>query len=375
MEFADVVRARRMIRTYDPDRAVPREQLEMLLKLAIRAPSAGHTQGWEFLVLDDITSRSAFWSATTDGEQDSWLARMQHGAGPGRLLLRRQAYLDRYAEPDKGWTDRDDARWPVPYWHIDTGMAAMILLLAAQDAGLAGCFFGVPGDAGRALRDRVRRPGPARAGRGGQPRLPGPGRPLAVAEAGPSARVRGRRVTARSADRAGGARPRPAGAISATIRSRSSIEANSTVILPLRRPSSTRTRVSKASDSLSGQLGDRRRGDAGTAADRRARGASPPRARQRDQLLGRAHRQPLGHDAAGQLVLLVRVVQAEQGARVPGRQHAGRDPALHRDRQVEQPDRVADLRPDCARCAGRARRASCRTPRAAAGRPPPLPAG
>ena len=44
----------------------------------------------------------------------------------------REAYLDRYAEPDKGWTDRDEARWPVPYWHIDTGMAAMILLLAAQ---------------------------------------------------------------------------------------------------------------------------------------------------------------------------------------------------------------------------------------------------
>lgn len=58
-------------------------------------------------------------------------------------LSDKQAYLDRYAEPDKGWTDRDEARWPVPYWHIDTGMAAMLLLLAAHDAGLAGCFFGV----------------------------------------------------------------------------------------------------------------------------------------------------------------------------------------------------------------------------------------
>jgi nitroreductase len=63
------------------------------------------------------------------------------------------AYLDRYAEPDKGWTDRDEGRWPVPYWHTDTGMAAMILLLAAEDAGLAACFFGVPGDRWPALRD------------------------------------------------------------------------------------------------------------------------------------------------------------------------------------------------------------------------------
>jgi nitroreductase len=58
----------------------------------------------------------------------------------------RDAYLDRYAEPDKGWTDRDEARWPVPYWHIDVGMAAMIFLLAVQGEGLAACFFGVPPD-------------------------------------------------------------------------------------------------------------------------------------------------------------------------------------------------------------------------------------
>jgi hypothetical protein len=33
-------------------------------------------------------------------------------------------YLDRYARPDKGRTDRDESRWPVPYWYIDTGFAA-----------------------------------------------------------------------------------------------------------------------------------------------------------------------------------------------------------------------------------------------------------
>ncbi len=153
VEFADVVRARRMTRTYDPDRTIPREQLEMLMKLAIRAPSAGHTQGWEFLVLDDITSRSTFWSATTEGAEDSWLTRMRTAPVLVVCFSDQQAYLDRYAEADKGWTDRDAARWPVPYWHIDVGMAAMILLLAAQDAGLASCFFGVPGDRWAALRE------------------------------------------------------------------------------------------------------------------------------------------------------------------------------------------------------------------------------
>jgi nitroreductase len=152
MEFAEVVRGRRMTRSYDPDRPVPRETVTDLLRLAIRAPSAGHTQGWHFLVLHDITSRGRFWGATADGEPDPWRARMAQAPVLIVCLSDRTAYLDRYAEPDKGWTDRDESRWPVPYWHIDTGMAAMILLLAAQDAGLAACFFGVPGDRWMALR-------------------------------------------------------------------------------------------------------------------------------------------------------------------------------------------------------------------------------
>jgi nitroreductase len=65
----------------------------------------------------------------------------------------KEAYLDRYAEPDKGWTDRDERRWPVPYWHVDTGMAALIFLLAAHDIGLGACFFGVPPERFGALRE------------------------------------------------------------------------------------------------------------------------------------------------------------------------------------------------------------------------------
>jgi nitroreductase len=151
MELRDAVRRRRMVRSYDPDRPVPRDMLESLLELAIRAPSAGHTQGWRFLVLDDMTSRSRFWATTSDDPPDAWLKRMQRAPALVIFFSDKQAYLDRYAEPDKGWTDRDEARWPVPYWHVDTGMAAMIFLLAAQDAGLGACFFGVPPDRWPAL--------------------------------------------------------------------------------------------------------------------------------------------------------------------------------------------------------------------------------
>ena len=54
------------------------------------------------------------------------------------------AYVGRYAEPDKGWADADAARWPVPYWHVDAGMASLLALLTAVDEGLGAAFFGVP---------------------------------------------------------------------------------------------------------------------------------------------------------------------------------------------------------------------------------------
>lgn len=95
-----------------------------------------------------------FWSATSgSGTPDRWLTRMQSAPVLVVFFSDRDAYLDRYAEADKGWTDRDESRWPVPYWHVDTGMAAMIFLLAATDAGLAACFFGVPPERWPALFD------------------------------------------------------------------------------------------------------------------------------------------------------------------------------------------------------------------------------
>ena len=65
MQLQDAIRRRRMVRAYDSDRPVPRDEVNGLLDLAVRAPSAGFTQGWRFLVLDTAVARDAFWSATT----------------------------------------------------------------------------------------------------------------------------------------------------------------------------------------------------------------------------------------------------------------------------------------------------------------------
>ena len=146
MEFSEVVRKRRMVRQYDPERPVPAEVIRTALRNAIRAPSAGFSQGWDFIVLTESGERQAYWAATTDAddEPDSWLQGMQSAPTLILCLSDERTYLRRYAEPDKGWTDMDEARWPVPYWDIDTGMAALMILLTAVDEGLGSCFFGAP---------------------------------------------------------------------------------------------------------------------------------------------------------------------------------------------------------------------------------------
>ncbi|MCZ2807260.1 nitroreductase family protein [Modestobacter sp. VKM Ac-2983] len=153
MEFADVVRRRRMVRDYDPDRPVPPEVRDRLLEHAIRAPSAGFSQGWAFLALETPAERERFWTATTGpGAPDGWLTRMRRAPLLVVPLSHKAAYLERYAESDKGWTDRDEARWPVPYWDVDTGMASLLMLLTAVDEGLGACFFGVPAERVDAFR-------------------------------------------------------------------------------------------------------------------------------------------------------------------------------------------------------------------------------
>ena len=134
-----------MVRSYDASRPVPAELVDRIVGNAVRAPSAGFSQGWAFLVLDTPADVARFRDAVRpDQHPEDWLA-----ANVDAPLLiiphsNKDAYLDRYAQPDKGFTDRSDAWWPAPYWDIDTGFASLLMLLTAVDAGLGACFFGIP---------------------------------------------------------------------------------------------------------------------------------------------------------------------------------------------------------------------------------------
>ena len=58
MEFQDVVRHRKMVRDYAEDPVDP-AIVERALHNAVRAPNAGFSQGWGFLVLDEADGRTS----------------------------------------------------------------------------------------------------------------------------------------------------------------------------------------------------------------------------------------------------------------------------------------------------------------------------
>jgi len=134
-----------MVRTYDMSRPVAAELVDRIVGNALRAPSAGFSQGWGFLVLDNSADVARFRDAVRpEDHPGDWFA--ANVDAPVLIVphSNKDAYLDRYAMPDKGFTDRSDGWWPAPYWDIDTGFASLQMLLTAVDAGLGACFFGIP---------------------------------------------------------------------------------------------------------------------------------------------------------------------------------------------------------------------------------------
>lgn len=134
-----------MTRDFLPD-AVSSEILDEIVALASRAPSAGKTQGWHLVLLEG-TQTAQFWDITLPAERRATFRWQGLLRAPvvALVLADPQAYLERYAEPDKAATGLGASAesWPTPYWTVDTAMAVMTLLLAAEDRGLGTLFFGV----------------------------------------------------------------------------------------------------------------------------------------------------------------------------------------------------------------------------------------
>lgn len=149
MNLYELIRKRKMVRAYRPE-PVPQDALERVLEAATRAPSAGHSQGQRYIVVQDEARRARIAELCgekiyTDDGFAPWISQ-----APALIIpcTNEQIYRRRYREPDKLYADGSEFVWPVPYWFMDVGCGVMLLLLAAVHEGLAAgfaCFMDPPG--------------------------------------------------------------------------------------------------------------------------------------------------------------------------------------------------------------------------------------
>jgi len=143
VDFLDLVKKRRMSRHYNGD-PVERDVVERIIDTGSRGPSAGNSQGIDFVIVMESERRRAI--AALCGEEgyvaggfDPFLSEAPVHIVP---CVREATYHERYQEPDKVQDDGTEIEWPVPFWIMDGGCAVMLLLLAAVNENLGAAFVG-----------------------------------------------------------------------------------------------------------------------------------------------------------------------------------------------------------------------------------------
>jgi nitroreductase len=145
MEFERTVRSRHMVRSFSK-RGVDSSIIDSCVDLASRSPSAGKTQGWHLVLLENADTEK-FWKHTFPAERREGF-RWPHLFDAPAIAIActdPHAYLERYSEDDKARTGLGESvdKWPTPYWTVDASFAVMTFLLALHDADVGALFFAV----------------------------------------------------------------------------------------------------------------------------------------------------------------------------------------------------------------------------------------
>jgi len=124
-EFDDIIKRRKMVRQYIQDKPIPQEIVNKLIANAHRAPSAGHTQVQEFIIVQDSLIKKKLGEAALNQEQ----------VYDAPLLIVVCADTSRSV-------GRYGKRGIEFYSIIDGAFASMLILLTAVNEGIGACFVG-----------------------------------------------------------------------------------------------------------------------------------------------------------------------------------------------------------------------------------------
>ena len=143
---ATTLSRRRSCRSF-VDRKLPEGLILELIDKARRTPTAGNSQGVEFLVLDEKSAVDDFWKVSFSGRDKSNFPFPGLFRAPVLIIPFGvpSMYVERYKEDDKNYTNlgEDTKEWKVPYWLTDAAFATMALQLLAIENQLETCFIGL----------------------------------------------------------------------------------------------------------------------------------------------------------------------------------------------------------------------------------------
>ncbi len=124
MDFEKVLRKRWMVRSFKPT-PVPEEKIWKILRNAVRAPSAGHLQPWDFVIVKDPDTKRRLARAALNQTF------IQEAPVVIVACANTRRSATRYGERGIGF-----------YSLIDTAFASLIILMTAVNEGIGASFVG-----------------------------------------------------------------------------------------------------------------------------------------------------------------------------------------------------------------------------------------
>lgn len=128
--FLELVQSRQSDRSYQ-DKPVEKEKIERILEVARLAPSACNAQPWKFIVVTDPEKRMQVADAMA-----SKLLSMNHFTKQAPVQLVLVEENANFTSTVGGWATKKH------YPHIDLGIVASHVCLAAAEEGLGSCIIG-----------------------------------------------------------------------------------------------------------------------------------------------------------------------------------------------------------------------------------------
>jgi nitroreductase len=187
MEVSNAIESRRAIKEYDAEHRMTEAEIEKLMSQAMRAPTAWNIQNWRFVLVRDPEQRKKIRAAAWDQAQltDASLLVVLTAdlkaweKDPVRYWRNTPQSVQDYILPAMAQFYRGNEQMQRDEGMRSCGMAAMTLMLAAQDMGYQSCpmdgfdfdevgrIINLPGDhgivmfvvIGKGIGDALPRPG------------------------------------------------------------------------------------------------------------------------------------------------------------------------------------------------------------------------